>query len=347
MKVFKICASILLYAVMIFAVFILLIAFSGAAPFETLGIFFQGIFGNLNSFCEVFVKGTPLMLTGLACALAFRTGFFNIGAEGQFYAGAVAAAAVALRCVFIPVFLRLPLALLAGFLAGGLWSLLAAFMKLRFRISEIIVTIMLNYIAVNFVGVAVRTFLQDPSSGLPQSERLEAAMVLPRLITGTRLHAGFLIAAFMVAVIWFVLEKTTWGYEMRLVGFNPRAGQVNGIPVAAGVSRASVLSGGLAGLAGAIELMAVQKKLLEGFSGDCGYTGVLIALLAGNRPEWVPVSALLYAASQVGAQAMQRSAGVPSSMVSILIGCVVIILLVRSFLGTRLLKRTTGGLKRV
>ena len=338
MKALHILGRVLLYAAVIILAALLLIAASGAAPIKTLGIFWNGIFGNKNSFCEIFVKGTPLILTGLACALAFRTGFFNIGAEGQFYMGAVAAAAIALRCTFLPPLTRIIAAFIVGFLAGGLWSLIAAGMKLRFNISEIIVTIMLNYIAVNFVGVAVRSFLQDPASGLPQSERLAASVALPRIVSGMRLHSGFFIALAMVALIWFILEKTTWGYEMRLVGLNPRAAQVSGISVTGGVVRASVLSGGLAGLAGVIEFMAIQKKLLEGFSADCGYTGVLIALLAANRPELVPVAALLYAAAQVGASAMQRQANVPSSMVSILIGAVVILLLARAWFSTRMKK---------
>lgn len=326
---------VLAYIVLILLAATLLIVASGASPLNAFGVFLKGIFGSKNSFCEVFVKGTPLILTGLACAVAFNTGFFNIGAEGQFYMGAAAAAAVALRCDFLPPAVRIVAAFIAGFLAGGIWSLIAAAMKLRFSISEIIVTIMLNYIAINFVGVAVRTFLQDPASGLPQSEKLAADMVLPRLLTGTRLHLGFIIAAVLVIVVWFILDKTTWGYEMRVVGLNPRAAQVNGISVAGGVIRASVLSGGLAGLAGVIEVMAIQKKLLEGFSADCGYTGVLIALLAANKPQWVPVAALIYAAAQVGAAAMQRTANVPSAMISILIGAVVISLLARAWLARR------------
>ena len=339
MKAVRILTRVLIYVLALAAVSVLLIAASGADPVSALGIFVNGIFGNKNSFCEIFVKGTPLILTGLACALAFRTGFFNIGTEGQFYIGAMAAAAVSLRCTFLPPVLRVVGAFIAGFLAGGLWSLIAAGMKLRFNISEIIVTIMLSYIAINFVGVAVHSFLQDPASGLPQSERLAAEVTLPRIVSGTRLHSGFFIALVLVVLIWFILEKTTWGYEMRLVGLNPRAAEVNGISVAGGVVRAAMLSGGLAGLAGVIELMAIQKKLLEGFSADCGYTGVLIALLAANRPELVPVAALLYAAAQVGAAAMQRQANVPSSMVSILIGCIVIMLLARAWLSGRVSRR--------
>ena len=339
MKARHILSRVLIYTAAVLAVSVLLIAASGAEPIAALGIFWNGIFGNKNSFCEIFVKGTPLILTGLACALAFRTGFFNIGTEGQFYIGAMAAAAVALRCSFIPPVLRIIAAFAAGFLAGGIWSLIAAGMKLRFKISEIIVTIMLNYIAINLIGVAVHSFLQDPASGLPQSERLAADIALPRLVGGTRLHIGFFIALAMVIAVWFILEKTTWGYEMRLVGLNPRAAEVSGISVTGGVVRASVLSGGLAGLAGVIEFMAIQKKLLEGFSADCGYTGVLIALLAANRPELVPAAALLYAAAQVGAAAMQRQANVPSSMVSILIGCVVILLLARAWLSARMARK--------
>ena len=227
------------------------------------------------------------------------------------------------------------LAFAAGFLAGGLWALIAAGMKLRFRISEIIVTIMLNYIALNFVGVAVRTFLQDPASGMAQSEKLEAAAALPRLLRGTRLHPGIFIALALALAVWFILDRTTWGYQMRVVGLNPRAAQCAGISAPLSVTRASILSGGLAGLAGVIEFLAIQRKLLEGFSGDCGYTGVLIALLAGNRPQLVPVAAILYAAAQTGASSMQRQTGVPAAMVNILIGTVVVAILIRGWLAQR------------
>ncbi len=333
MKAARKLAGFLAYLLVLSAVATLLIVASGVSPATAWGIFFRGIFGNKNSFCEIFVKSTPLMLTGLACAVAFRTGFFNIGAEGQFYMGAVAAAAVALRCDFLPPALRVVSAFAAGFLAGGLWALLAAMMKLRFRISEIIVTIMLSYIAINFVGVAVRTFLQDPNLSMPQSEKLDAAVVLPRLLKGTRLHAGFFLALLLAAAVWFVMEKTTWGYEMRVVGLNARAAQCTGISVSSGMVRASVLSGGLAGLAGVIEFMAIQKKLLDSFSDNCGYTGVLIALLAANKPQYVPLVAMLYAAAQVGASSMQRQTGVPAAMVNILIGAVVISVLLRAWLG--------------
>lgn len=327
--------SYALYPLVLVLVAIAFIVASGADPAEALSIFFDGIFGNKNSFCEIFVKATPLILTGLACAVAFRTGFFNIGAEGQFYIGAVAASAIALRADFLSPVPRMICAFLAGFLAGGVWSLIAAIFKLKFKISEIIVTIMLTYIATNFVGVAVRSFLQDPNGSMPQSEKLADELLLPRILEGTRLHLGFIIALVLAAAVWFIMYKTTWGYEMRVVGHNPRAAECCGISVAGGVIRAAMLSGGLAGLAGVIEVMSTQKKLIESFSADCGYTGVLIALLAANKPQLVPVVAIIYAMVQVGAASMQRRADVPSAMVTVLIGVAVIILLVRSILARR------------
>ena len=335
MKYAKKILGYLMFPVILVLVAVVFIVASGADPAEALSVFIEGVFGNKNSFCEIFVKATPLILTGLACAVAFRTGFFNIGAEGQFYIGAVAASAVALRAEFLPPVIRMIYAFLAGFIAGGAWSLIAAIFKLKFNISEIIVTIMLTYIATNFVGVAVRSFMQDPEKSMAQSEKLADEMVLPRLLEGTRLHAGFIIAIVLVAVVWFIMYKTTWGYEMRVVGHNPRAAECSGISVTGGVVRAAMLSGGLAGLAGVIEVLAIQKKLLEAFSADCGYTGVLIALLAANKPQLVPVVAIIYAMIQVGASTMQRRAGVPSAMVNVLIGAAVIILLVRTIISMR------------
>ena len=328
----------LAFPVILVLVAVVFIMASGADPKEALTIFYDGVFGNKNSFCEIFVKATPLILTGVACSVAFSTGFFNIGAEGQFYIGAVAASAVALRCDFLPPAVRMVAAFLAGFIAGGAWSLIAAVFKMKFNISEIIVTIMLTYIATNFVGVAVNSFMQDPNGTMPQSEKLTEEMVLPRILEGTRLHAGFIIAVALALIVWFIMYKTTWGYEMRVVGLNPRAAEVNGISVSGGVIRAAMLSGGIAGLAGVIEVLAIQKKLLESFSADCGYTGVLIALLAANKPQYVPIVAILYAMVNVGASTMQRRAGVPSAMVNVLIGAAVILLLIRTILAMRVHK---------
>lgn len=313
----------------------ILIMLSGANPIEAYQLFFKGIFGNLNGFCEVFVKATPLIFTGLGCAVAFRTGFFNIGAEGQFYVGALASAWVALNATGVPGPFRILLAFLAGFLAGGLWALIAALFKAKLGISEIIVTIMLNYIAINILGIAVRTFMMDPAGSIPQSAKIEEASTLVRFLRPTRLHAGIFIAVLAVVLVWFLLEKTTTGYGIKVVGFNKRAAECSGISVVKNIVISACLSGGLAGLAGVVEVLGVQRKLLEGISGDCGYTAILIALLASNRPMGVLFAAIGFAALEVGANSMQRQLGVPASIVNFLIGLIVLLILGRELLSRR------------
>ena len=325
----------LVIALITIAVGTVLIMMSNANPAEAYANFFKGIFGNLNGFCEVFVKATPLIFTGLGCAVAFRTGFFNIGAEGQFYVGALTASMVALN---IQGAAGIVLALAAGFLAGGVWALIAAVFKAKLGISEIIVTIMLNYIAINLVGIAVRTFLMDPAGSVPQSAKFDSSVWLPQLLPPTRLHAGFILALVSVAVVWFLLEKTTVGYEIKVVGFNKRAAACNGISVMKNIVISAFLSGGLAGMAGVVEVLAIQKKLLEGISSNCGYTAVLIALMAGNHPVGVIVASVAMAAMQVGANTMQRQLGVPSAIVDILIGLVVLLILAKGFIRRKKVK---------
>lgn len=319
-----------------------LILLSDASPVEAYSNFFRGIFGNLNGFCEVFVKATPLIFTGLGCAVAFRTGFFNIGAEGQFYMGSLAAAGVALGLPQVPGVVRIILALAVGFLAGGAWALIAALFKAKLGISEIIVTIMLNYIAINLIGIAVRTFLMDPAGSVPQSAKIDPSALLPQLLPPTRLHVGFLIAVASVLLIWFLLGKTTLGYEIKVVGFNKRAAACNGISVMKNIVISAFLSGGLAGLAGVVEVLAIQKKLLEGISSNCGYTAVLIALLAGNNPIGVMFVAIGMAAMQVGANTMQRQLGVPSAIVDILVGLVVLLILAKGIISRKKSKKQSA-----
>ena len=307
----------------------ILIMACGADPAEAYSLFFRGIFGTPTAFAEIFVKACPLILTGLGCAVAYRTGFFNIGAEGQFYVGAMATTIVALNWNALPGIPRIIAALVVGFLAGGVWALLAAICKAKFNISEIIVTIMMNYIAINFLGYAVRSFLMDPEGNVPQSAKIDKSVQLGNLIPATRFHVGILIAIVCVIVVWFFLEKTTMGYELKAVGLNKRGSACNGISVMKNIVLSAFLSGGLAAVAGGIEVLAIQKKLLEGISSNCGYTAVLVALVAFNNPLGVLFVAIFYAAMQVGAGSMQRQLGVPSAIVNILIGLVVVLILGR------------------
>lgn len=310
----------------------ILIVICGVSPLTAYAMFFNGIFGNATSFAEIFVKAVPLILLGLGCAVAFKTGFFNIGAEGQFYMGALAAAAVALSVQDFPKAVAIPMIMVAGFVTGGAWALIAAVMKAKFKISEIIVTIMLNYIAINIVGIAIRTFLMDPAGSVPQTARIGGNATLSLLMPPTRLNTGIIVAIIMVVIVWIFMDKTTMGYEIKVVGFNKRAAECNGISVMKNIVISAFLSGGLAGLAGVIEVIGVQKKLLEGISSDAGYTAVLIALLASNHPIGVFFAAVGFAAMQVGASSMQRQLGVPNAIVNILMGFMVLMILAKNLL---------------
>ena len=185
----------------------ILVLLSGADPLTASKMFFNGIFGSTSGFGEVFVKATPLILTGLGCSVAFRTGFFNIGGEGQFYIGALASAWVAINATAVPGVFRIILAIACGFLLGGLWALAAAILKAKLGISEIICTIMLNYISINLLGIAVRTFLMDPAGSIPQSEKIDASAVLLRFLAPTRVHTGILLPLVPCSLFGFSWKK--------------------------------------------------------------------------------------------------------------------------------------------
>ena len=318
-----------------------LILICGANPAEAGILFTRGIFGSSQSFAEIFVKACPLILTGLGCAVAYQTGFFTIGAEGQFYVGALTATIVVLKMQdHAPGTAVIALAVITAFAAGGIWAFIAAVLKAKFNISEIIVTIMLNYIAINCLGYSVRGYLQDPEGHVPQSAKVAEGVQLKALIPATRFHSGIVIAILCVLVTWFLIKRTTLGFSLKAVGFNRRASECVGIPVMKNIVISAVLSGGFAGLAGIIEVLATQKKLIEGISGGCGYTAVLVALIAFNHPVGVLFVSVFYAAMEVGAGSMQRKLGVPSAIVDILIGVVVILILARKVFVPKKLERS-------
>ncbi|NCB30900.1 MAG: ABC transporter permease, partial [Clostridia bacterium] len=247
----------------------LLVLGAGADPMRCGRIFIFGIFGSLNGFAEVLVKAAPLLLAGLGISIGFRSGFFNIGAEGQMYMGAIAATAVAMAPLPFPLWAHTALAMAAAFLAGGFWAFIPGILKAKFGISEIINTLMLNYIAFDLTGVLIRGALQDSTDYLPQSPILVPELTC--ILEPTRLHAGFLLALVMVAFAWWLMEYTPVGFELQAVGSNKRAAKCLGINVMKSIVLASCLGGGLAGVAGAGELLGVQHRLLEGLVGSSGY----------------------------------------------------------------------------
>ena len=330
--------SYLFVAAITVAIAALLILCVGSSIGEAFSSFFRGIFGTSYAISEVLVKATPLILCGLGVAVAFQSGFTNIGAEGQLYMGAIAITVVGTLFPNLPAIAMMPLSILAGFLLGGLWAFIPGFLKARFRISEVIVTIMFNYIAINIVGILVRTVLADPEYPYPMSPVLPEAASLSRLADPNRLHTGIFIALALAIVMYIVIYRMPIGYQMRAVGLNPRASACSGISVFKCILLSSLISGGLAGIAGVCEVAGLQHKLIEGISPSYGYIAVIIALLGKNNPFGVVLSALGIAALQVGSLAMQRSANVPTSISTIIMGLVVLLILARRVLFRFILK---------
>ncbi|MEG1857713.1 MAG: ABC transporter permease, partial [Pseudoflavonifractor sp.] len=220
----------------------------------------------------------------------------------------------------------------AAFFAGGIWAFIPAYLKSRLSISETITTIMFNYIAIMIVGIMVRGVLQDKTGSLPQTAFVPDEAALPLLASPTRLHLGVVLALLAALGVWFLMKKTTVGFELKIVGSAKRAAFCMGLPVTRSLIFSAILGGGLAGLAGMNEVLGVQHRLLEGVSGGNGYTAVLVALLAHNHPIGVVVVSIALAAVQVGANTMQRQMGIPASIVSLLIGFIVVMILANDFL---------------
>lgn len=273
------------------------------------------------------LRATPLILTGLAVAVAFKAGVFNIGAEGQFLTGAAAATTVALSATRASSWVLLPGLLLAGCLAGAAWAWIAAELRARFQVLEVISTIMLNFVAAYLISYLVRGPLQEPTRIYPQTETFVQAAQLPRFGATTRLHVGFAIACAACVAVWWVIRYTAAGFRVRVVGANPNAARSAGrIDVSRVATRAFVVSGALAGLAGAIEVSGVTYALYENISPGFGYTAIAVALLARLDALAVVGTGILFGALEAGATAMQRDAGVPSVVVSVVEASVILVL---------------------
>ncbi len=316
-------------SLVIFAVSLLLIRLVGSSIGGALGSFFRGIFGSTYAFSEVLVRATPLIFAALGVSVGFRTGFLNIGAEGQIYLGAIAITYVGMTFPSLPAFVMIPFSLLLAFLFGGAWAVLPGLLKAKFGLSEVINTIMLNYVAINLVGILVRTSLKDPSYPYPMSPILPASVHFPMLMSPTRLHAGLLLAILCAALVYLLMFRTSTGFCMRAVGLNSRASLCSGIAVGNHLVFSALLSGGLAGLGGASEIAGLHHRLIEGISPSYGYLAIVVSLLGKNHPFFIILSALGIAALQVGSMAMQRSSGVPTSIASIIMGLLVVMILAR------------------
>ena len=274
------------------------------------------------------VRATPLMFVGLAVAFAFRAKVLNIGAEGQLLAGASAAVAVGLACAQWPGALLVGAELTAGAAAGALWAAIAAVLRQRFGVLEVISTLLLNFVAQNGVSYLVRGPLQEPTRVYPQTVSLADAARLPTLLPGERLHAGFVLAVVLAIGLWWVLHSTAMGFRVRVVGAGPLAAASAGrVDIGRVVFGVFLASGALAGLGGASEVTGITYALYEGISPGFGYTAIAVALLARLDPLLVIASSLFFGALEAGAAALQRDAGVPSVLAMVIEGLVVLVVL--------------------
>ncbi|MEI7845193.1 MAG: ABC transporter permease [Chloroflexota bacterium] len=309
-------------------------------PIEAYASIFSGVFGSMSGFTQSLVKATPLLFVGLGICIAFRASVINIGAEGQIILGALGATSWALIFKTWPGWLLLPTTLIVSFLTGALWGFIPGILKARFRVNEILSTVMLNAIAIQLMNMLVRGPLIDQAgvtagTYLAQSERLPEAAWLPRLIPQTLFNTGTLIAVVLAFVVYLFLWRTTIGFRIRAVGLNPDASRYAGINVPFYQTLSLTLAGGLAGLAGAVEVMGVHHRLLEGITSGYGFSGIVAALFGGLHPLGVIPAAWLFGSLLVGADKMQRAVQVPSALIDMLLGLVVLFVVGSAFISKR------------
>lgn len=310
----------------------------GAKPIVAFRALFLGAFGNVNSLTETLLKASPLLFAALGMCAAFQSRVWNIGAEGQIYIGALATTIAALYLPCASPMIVLPTLVLVSFLAGGGWAAIPGWLKGRFGVSEIISTIMMNYIAIFLVSYAIHHPLRDPQGYLPQSSALPAAATLPVLLPKTRLHLGIVLGIIAAFMLYILIKKTTFGYQMRVVGQNPLAARYGGMNVERIILISMMISGGCAGIAGMGEIAGVHHRLLENISPGYGYTAIVIALLSYLHPLAIIVISILFAGLIVGADSMQRVAGLPAALAYVVQGLIVLFVLGSEFFVKRHLR---------
>jgi simple sugar transport system permease protein len=283
------------------------------------------------------------LLTGAAVTFAFVGGYWNIGAEGQLYAGATAATAIGLQMHGLSPWLALPLMILGGFLAGVLWALVPALMKVKLAIDEVVTTLLLNSVALFIVSALLNGPWRDPISQWPQSPEIAPSAIFPRLIPRSRLHLGFIVAVIIIVVLWFVLTRTAFGLRMRAVGLGAEAARFAGINVERTMLISALVSGGIAGLAGVSEVAGIHYHLIDAISPGYGYTGIIIATLGTLNAWGVALAALFIGLIDTGSQTVSRALGVPAYLGDVIQAALLLVtlgmLLLQSY---RIIRRREG-----
>ena len=308
-----------------------LIALAGAPVLEAYARIVQGAFGSRLALTETLTRTTPLILTGLAVAVAFRAKVWNIGAEGQLYVGALTAAFLGsqLGLAGLPGIALIPAVMIAGALAGMMLLLVPLALRLRFGVDEVVTTLLLNFVVLLFVSMMIEGPMKDPLAfGWPQSVPVVAEAQLPKLLERSRLHVGLLIAVVVAIVVHVVQSRTAYGLESRAAGLNPAAARFAGVPLGRTLVKVACWSGGLAGLAGAIEVIGVKGYVTTDLSPGYGYAGIIVAMLANLQPLAVVAAALFAAMMFVGSDSMSRALGVPSFIADVTVALSLLTMLV-------------------
>ncbi len=315
----------------------LLVLWAGAPLGQTYVLLFKGGFGSVFALSETLTRAVPLILTGLAATVAFKARLFNIGAEGQLYAGALAAVAVGGLHGGIgfelPIWLLFALMMLAAAIAGALLLLGPALLKARLGVDEVVTTLLLNFIMLLFVSAMLDGPMKDPTAmGWPQSVALQGDLELSKLVAQTRIHTGLIWACGLAVALWALMKYTVPGFDIRATGANARAAAFAGVPVTRTVVLVAVLSGALAGLAGAIEVAGRTSYVTLDMSPGYGYTGIVIAMLAALNPMGVLAAAVFVAGVLVGADTMSRAVGVPTYIADVIVAASLISVLVATLM---------------
>ncbi len=311
---------------------------TGYSPVDAYTAMAIGAFGDLYGIGQTLMQATPIIFTSIAFLVSYKAGLFNIGAEGQFLMGAIASAVVGIYLEGLPWIIHAPLALIAGMVAGGLWGLIPALLKTRFEAHEVITTMMLSYVAQFLTSYLVNYPFKAPG-WVSQTVKLPASAELMRILPPSQLSTGIYIAAALVAVVWFLFKRTILGYELRAIGLNPTAAENAGIRINRGVIISLVISGAIAGLGGAVEIMGIHKRFIDGFSPGYGWDGLAVALVGGLNPVGSMLASILFGALRSGGMIMARSTGVPLDINILLQGLVILFVaapaLIRSLLRRR------------
>ncbi|NQX71790.1 ABC transporter permease [Paenibacillus ferrarius] len=320
------------------------IALIGGSIPDTYAQMWKGAFGNFYFLTNTLTRATPLILVGLGVSIAFRAGFFNMGSEGQMILGALSSALLALYVPGPPLF-KLLVAILGGIAAGGIWSAFAGWLDAKFRMNLIITTLLLNYIAALFAGYLVAYPLKDKtgSAALAQTMMVDKAVWLPKLFQGMSIHAGFIIAIGLAILLYLFIKYTVAGYEIRMLGYNPLFAAYGGVNRRKMMLTSMFVSGGFAGLAGAIEVLGMQYRYTDGMISNPGYawSGIMATLLSGAHPLGTAVAAVLLAALQTGGMGVERNTSIPLEISSVIQS--LLILFVTAKFSYTLWKRRKGG----